>query len=209
MNGLIVAAGQGTRLRDKAICKPLIKIVGTPLIERVIASARRAGIETFTVVSGYRGDLLRTALDDFAARDNVAIRHVINDDWERPNGVSVYKAKGLSTGGSDEGGFAHDLKSNEQAVEMILDGIQKAGYKPGKDISIALDPAASEFYEDGFYHFKKSDNSKKSSEDMVRFYADWVKQYPIISIEDGLAEDDWTGWKLMRSEEHTSELQSH
>ena len=95
MNALIVAAGQGTRLRDKGPSKPLIPILGTPLIERVITSARRAGIETFTVVSGYRGETLRAALDEFSARDGVEIRHVINDDWERPNGISVYKAKAL------------------------------------------------------------------------------------------------------------------
>ena len=95
MTALIVAAGQGTRLRDKGPCKPLIPILGTPLIERVITSAHRAGIETFTVVSGYRGEELRAALDDFAARDGLDIRDVINEDWERPNGVSVHKAKSL------------------------------------------------------------------------------------------------------------------
>ena len=95
MTALIVAAGQGTRLRDKGPCKPLIPILGTPLIERVITSARAAGITSFTVVSGYRGEELRAALDTFAAKDGVTIHHVINNDWERPNGVSVHKAKGL------------------------------------------------------------------------------------------------------------------
>ncbi len=98
MNALIVAAGQGTRLRDKGPSKPLIPILGTPLIERVITSARRGGIEAFTVVSGYRGDELRAALDAFASRESLDIRHVINEDWERANGVSVYKAKGLFDG---------------------------------------------------------------------------------------------------------------
>jgi enolase len=110
---------------------------------------------------------------------------------------SVLSGQGLSTAVGDEGGFAPNLKSNEEAVETILEAIVKAGYKPGKDISIALDPAASEFYANGKYVFKKSDGSKKSSAQMVEFYADWVKKYPIISIEDGLAEDDWQGWKLM------------
>jgi enolase len=112
----------------------------------------------------------------------------------------VLNAKGYSTGVGDEGGFAPNLKSNEEAIEVILEAIEKAGYKPGEQISLALDPASSEFFENGKYVFKKSDRSVKSSEDMVRFYADWVKKYPIISIEDGLAEDDWDGWKLLNKE---------
>jgi enolase 1/2/3 len=108
---------------------------------------------------------------------------------------SVLKAKGHNTAVGDEGGFAPNLKSNEEAVEMVLAGIEKAGYKPGRDVMIALDPAASEFYEKGAYVFKKSDKSKKSSGDMIKFYETWVKKYPIISIEDGLAEGDWEGWK--------------
>ncbi|MEA1997203.1 MAG: phosphopyruvate hydratase, partial [Gemmatimonadota bacterium] len=112
----------------------------------------------------------------------------------------VLSAKGYSTGVGDEGGFAPDLKSNEEAVEVILEAIEKAGYKPGEDINLALDPASSEFFEDGKYVFKKSDGSVKSSEDMVAFYADWVRKYPIISIEDGLAEEDWEGWKVMNAE---------
>jgi enolase len=108
---------------------------------------------------------------------------------------SVLKAKGYNTSVGDEGGFAPNLKSNEEAVEMILAGIEKAGYKPGKDVMLAIDAAASEFYEKGVYVFKKSDKSKKSSNDMIKFYETWVKKYPIISIEDGLAEGDWEGWK--------------
>ena len=108
---------------------------------------------------------------------------------------SVLKAKGLSTGVGDEGGFAPDLKTNEQAVEMILEGIIKAGYKPGEDVSICLDPAASEMWEDGKYKFFKSSQKLVSSEEMVKIWEDWVRQYPIVSIEDGLAENDWEGWK--------------
>ncbi|MGC2424705.1 MAG: phosphopyruvate hydratase [Nitrospirota bacterium] len=108
---------------------------------------------------------------------------------------SVLKAKGYNTAVGDEGGFAPNVKSNEEAVEMVLAGIEKAGYKPGKDVMIALDAAASEFYEKGAYVFKKSDKSKKSSDDMIKFYETWVKKYPIISLEDGLAEGDWEGWK--------------
>ena len=112
---------------------------------------------------------------------------------------SVLKKKGYSTSVGDEGGFAPNLRSNEEAIEVILESITKAGYSAGKDVGLALDPAASEFYDKGRkkYIFKKSDKSERTSEQMVDFWANWVKQYPIISIEDGMAEDDWKGWKLM------------
>jgi enolase len=114
----------------------------------------------------------------------------------------VLKTRGYSTSVGDEGGFAPNLKSNEEALEVVLDAITKAGYKPGGQISIALDPAASEFYdkESGKYVFKKSDKSQRSSDQMVKFWAKWVQQYPILSIEDGMAEDDWDGWKTMTAE---------
>lgn len=105
--------------------------------------------------------------------------------------------KGYNTAVGDEGGFAPNLKSNEEPLELIVEAIQQAGYKPGEDIYIALDPAASEFYEDGKYVFKKSDGSKKTSEEMIEFYEKLVEKYPIVSIEDGLAQNDWDGWKLM------------
>ncbi|MCK6613529.1 MAG: phosphopyruvate hydratase [Ignavibacteriaceae bacterium] len=112
---------------------------------------------------------------------------------------SVLKKRGYNTAVGDEGGFAPNLKSNEEAIEVILEAITKAGYAPGKDIYIALDPATSEMYikEKGVYQFFKSDKSEISSEKMVDYWADWVAKYPIVSIEDGLAEDDWNGWKLM------------
>jgi enolase len=111
----------------------------------------------------------------------------------------VLKKRGYSTAVGDEGGFAPSLKSNEEALEVLIEAIEKAGYKPGEQIAIALDPASSEFYdkEKKKYVFKKSDKSEKTSEQMVEFWANWVSQYPIISIEDGLAEDDWGGWKLL------------
>ncbi len=102
--------------------------------------------------------------------------------------------KGLSTAVGDEGGFAPNLKSNEEAVETILDAIDKAGYKAGSDILIALDPASSEFYDNGEYVFKKSDGRELSSSEMADFWVDWCGKYPIISIEDGMAENDWDGW---------------
>jgi enolase len=109
----------------------------------------------------------------------------------------VLKKKGYSTAVGDEGGFAPNLKSNDEACEVLLEAITKAGYKPGEQVGIALDPAASEFFKDGKYIFKKSDKSERSSEQMVEFWANWRRQYPIVSIEDGLAEDDWEGWKLL------------
>jgi enolase len=108
---------------------------------------------------------------------------------------AVLKAKGYSTGVGDEGGFAPDLKSNEEAVEVILEGIVKAGYQPGKDVSICLDPAASELWEDGKYKFFKSTQKSISSDELVKLWESWVNQYPIVLLEDGLAENDWNGWK--------------
>jgi len=111
----------------------------------------------------------------------------------------VLKKRGYSTAVGDEGGFAPSLKSNEEALEVILEAIEKAGYKAGEEIGLALDPAASEFYDAGQnrYVFKKSDGSVRTAEQLVEFWADWVRQYPIVSLEDGMAEDDWAGWKLL------------
>lgn len=109
----------------------------------------------------------------------------------------VLKDKGYSTNVGDEGGFAPNIRSNEEAIETVLKAIEKAGYKPGHDIYIAMDAASSEFYdeESGLYVFKKSDDSKRNSSEMAAYWEDWVNKYPILSIEDGLAEDDWDGWK--------------
>lgn len=111
----------------------------------------------------------------------------------------VLKSKGHSTNVGDEGGFAPNLKSNVEAIETVLQAIEKAGYKPGEEIMIAMDAAASEFYlaKEKVYHFHKSTGDKLSSEDMVNYWADWCKKYPILSIEDGLDEDDWDAWKLL------------
>lgn len=111
----------------------------------------------------------------------------------------ILKKKGYSTAVGDEGGFAPELKSNQEALDLVLEAISLAGYQPGDEIGIALDPAASEFYdtEKKKYVFKKSDKSERTSEQMVEFWAGWVKQYPIVSLEDGMAENDWDGWKLL------------
>ena len=112
---------------------------------------------------------------------------------------TVLKKKGYSTNVGDEGGFAPNIKSNVEAIDTVMQAIEAAGYKPGVDVMIAMDAAASEFYdsESGMYHFKKSSGEKLSSKDMVKFWSDWCKKYPILSIEDGLAEDDWDGWKSL------------
>ena len=111
----------------------------------------------------------------------------------------VLKSRGYSTGVGDEGGFAPNLKSNEEAIETILEAIEKAGYTAGANVMLALDPAASEFFDGSNYVFKKSDNRKLSSEEMAAFWAEWCGKYPIISIEDGMAENDWDGWKSLMS----------
>jgi enolase len=112
---------------------------------------------------------------------------------------SVLKKKGYSTNVGDEGGFAPSMKSNEEAIETVLQAIEAAGYRPGEDIMIAMDAAASEFYlkDEKVYHFHQSTGDKLTAADMVAYWEEWVKKYPILSIEDGLYEDDWDAWKLM------------
>jgi len=114
----------------------------------------------------------------------------------------VLKSKGLSTNVGDEGGFAPNIKSNEDAIQMVIEAIEKAGYRPGHDIWIALDPASSEFYdpEENMYHLKKSTGDKLTSAQMAQYWKEWCDKYPIISIEDGMAEDDWKGWEILTKE---------
>jgi enolase len=109
----------------------------------------------------------------------------------------VLTAQGLSTAVGDEGGFAPMLPSNEAALDAIIQAIEAAGYRPGDDVAIALDVAASELFDDGSYVFKKGDGSRRTAEEMVALYGSWIERYPIVSIEDGLAEDDWDGWRLL------------
>jgi enolase 1/2/3 len=120
---------------------------------------------------------------------------------------ALLNQNGYTTAVGDEGGFAPSLRSPEKAVELIVEAIEKTGYEPGEEIAIALDPAASEFYEDGKYRLEKNGGKKKSSEEMTALYADWLKTYPIVSIEDGLAEDDWLGWEhLTKSLGHKTQI---
>jgi enolase len=109
----------------------------------------------------------------------------------------VLRKKGYSTGVGDEGGFAPNLKSNEEAVEVIIEAIVQAGHRPGDDIALCLDPATSEMWQDGQYVFFKSDQTKKTSKEMVALWSSWCKRYPIVSLEDGMSEHDWEGWKLL------------
>ena len=109
----------------------------------------------------------------------------------------VLTSKKLSTAVGDEGGFAPMLPSNEAALDAVMEAIEKAGFKPGEEIAIALDVAASELFKDGVYTFKKGDGSKHSAAEMVALYRTWCEKYPIVSIEDGLAEDDWDGWRML------------
>jgi enolase 1/2/3 len=110
---------------------------------------------------------------------------------------ATLRSRGYVTAVGDEGGFAPNLRSNEEAVELILEAVDRAGYRAGRDVFLALDVAASEMFDDGRYVFRKSDGSRKTSAEMVEFYGAWVDRYPILSIEDGLAEDDWEGWRLL------------
>jgi len=120
---------------------------------------------------------------------------------------SVLNSKGYSTGVGDEGGFAPNLKSNDEAVEVILEAIVKAGYKPGEEVSICLDPAASELWEDGKYKLFKSTGKLLTSDEMIKLWESWTSQYPIVLLEDGLAENDWNGWKnLTQSLGHKIEI---
>jgi enolase len=114
--------------------------------------------------------------------------------------AGVLKKRGQSINVGDEGGFAPNLRNNEEPIEVILEAIAKAGYRPGTDVALALDPASSEFYEDGRYVFARSDKKSRAAEQMVRFWADWIDRYPIVSLEDGLAEDDWAGWQMLTRE---------
>ena len=112
---------------------------------------------------------------------------------------SVLKKKGYNTAVGDEGGFAPNVKSNEEALDLIMEAIQKAGYKPGQQVYLALDVAASEFFEEGKYHFKKSTGARLDADQIIKLYEGWIRQYPIVSIEDGMAEDDWQGWISLTS----------
>ncbi len=180
------------------------------------AAANHLGLPLYRYIGGVNAKVLPVPLMNILnggkhADNNVDIQEFMIVPVNAPSfsealrmGVEVFhslkavlKSKGYNTSVGDEGGFAPNLKSNVEAIEVILEAIEKSGYKAGEDIYVALDCAASEFYKDGKYVFFKSDRSEKTSEQMVKFYEELVKQYPIISIEDGMSERDWDGWKML------------
>jgi enolase len=179
------------------------------------AAAVSCGMPLYRYVGGARANILPVPMMNILnggshADNNVDLQEFMVMPAGRPNfseslrcGIEIFhhlkkvlSAKGYNTAVGDEGGFAPDLKSNEEALQVIMEAIEKSGYVAGDDVFIALDPASSEFYEDGVYNLK-SENRKLSAEEMADLYAEWVENYPIISIEDGLAEEDWDGWKIL------------
>ncbi len=172
---------------------PLYRYLGGPLahvLPTPMMNILNGGAHSSNNVDAQEFMVVPVGADTFAEglRMGVEVFHTLK---------GVLSGMGLSTAVGDEGGFAPMLPSDEAALDVVVQAIEKAGYKPGDDVCIALDVAASELYEDGEYVFKKGDGSRRSAEAMIELYQDWVNRYPIVSIEDGLAENDWAGWKAM------------
>ncbi len=172
---------------------PLYRYLGGPLahvLPTPMMNILNGGAHSSNNVDAQEFMVVPVGADTFAEglRGGVEVFHTLK---------GVLSGGGLSTAVGDEGGFAPMLPSDEAALDVVVQAIEKAGYKPGDDVCIALDVAASELYEDGEYVFKKGDGSRRSAEAMIELYQDWVNRYPIVSIEDGLAENDWAGWKAM------------
>jgi len=185
-----------------AVARAAAKAVGLPLY-RYIGGIRAATLPVpmMNIINGGHHADNRVDMQEFMIMPTGAssFREALRMGAEIFHRLkAVLKTKGYSTAVGDEGGFAPDLRANEEAIEVILEAIVQAGYRPGEDISLALDPAVSEMYTDGAYVFWKSDpNRKRSSEDMVALWERWVDAYPIVSIEDGMDENDWEGWSLL------------
>jgi len=183
-----------------AVARAAAEVLGLPLYRYIGGvSARTLPVPMMNILNGGKHAVDSTDLQEFMIVPVGAESFAEALRWGAETYHSLKKVlqgRGYNTNVGDEGGFAPSLSSNEEAVEVIVEAIEKAGYRPGEDIYIALDPAASEIYEDGQYHLKK-EGRVLSGQEMVAFYEDWVSRYPIISIEDGLAEDDWASWKLL------------
>jgi enolase len=183
-----------------AVAKAAAHVLGLPLYRYIGGvSACTLPVPMMNILNGGKHAVGSTDLQEFMVMPVGAKSFAEALRWGAETYHSlkrVLKDRGYNTNVGDEGGFAPSLGSNEEAVEVVVEAIEKAGYQPGEDIYVALDPAASEIYEDGQYHLKK-ENRVLSGQEMVAFYEDWVSKYPIISIEDGLAEDDWESWKLL------------
>ncbi|MFC1639978.1 phosphopyruvate hydratase [Gemmatimonadota bacterium] len=189
-NAILAVSLATARAAALEVGLPLYRYLGGPLamvLPVPMMNILNGGAHASNNVDAQEFMVVPVGADEFgeALRMGVEVFHSLK---------KVLSDKGLSTAVGDEGGFAPMLPSNEAALEAIMVAIDKAGYKPGDDICIALDPAASEFYEDGEYVFKKSDGTRRSAGDMIQLYESWIDKYPIVSIEDGLAEDDWDGW---------------
>jgi enolase len=185
-----------TRAAADAVGLPLYRYLGG-------VTARVLPVPMFNILNGgVHANWQGTDLQEFmiAPVGATSFREAVRWGAETYHALKgVLKARGFATGVGDEGGFAPALKTNVQAVEVILEAIEKAGYRPGEQIALALDPASSGFFEDGLYHLR-TEGRKVSSADMVEMYADWARRFPIVVLEDGLAEDDWDGWKLLNRE---------
>jgi enolase len=184
-----------------AVAKAAAQSVGLPLYQYIGGvDAHILPVPMMNILNGGKHAADSTDLQEFMVMPVGApsFREALRWGSETYHALKkVLKEKGHGTNVGDEGGFAPSLSSNEEAIEVILQAIEKAGYRPGEDIWIALDPAASEIFEDGVTYYLKKEGRRLSGEQMVEFYEDWVNKYPIISIEDGLAEDDWKSWTLM------------
>ncbi len=184
-----------------ATAKAAAEWAGLPLYRYIGGvSARTLPVPMMNILNGGKHALDSTDLQEFMVMPVGAPTFAEALRWgaETYHALkAVLKEKGYSTNVGDEGGFAPSLSSNEEAIELILEAVEQAGYKPGQDVFIALDPAASEIFEDGVTYYLKKEGRRLTGEQMVEFFVDWVDKYPIISIEDGLAEDDWKSWKLL------------
>ncbi|HUT69786.1 MAG TPA: phosphopyruvate hydratase [Desulfatiglandales bacterium] len=184
-----------------AVARAAADSLGIPLYRYIGGTnACRLPMPMMNIVNGGKHAMNNLDLQEFmiVPKGGTTFREALRIGAEVFHALAkVLSDNGLSTGVGDEGGFAPDLKSNDQGVEVIVQAIEKAGYRPGEDVVLAIDAAASSFFKTGTYAFDKSDRSVRDNREMIAFYADWVDRYPIFSLEDGLDENDWEGWKAL------------